>query len=233
MKGQVDKRSVMDEEADKPNSKKQKMTVTPAKEDETPYNLYIAKLKQYTKDHEEILYPMPIKGISTEDGDDYESDEEETDTANYTTEQMESVRYILITKKRKDKLDKMNEFILQDQAERSIKMFDTAFSYHVRASFTQMKLKRNSMRNWSDKFDLLFAYTETISMYDCWMHDNDGDMNDMVAGLGRLWKSTLKKSNEELGIDPEYTRPGILELLKGFKEQITAVHACPKFKFNY
>ena len=224
----------MDEDADKTDSKKQKTTITEIKEDETPYKLFFIKLKKFAKEQKDVLAPMIIKGVSKprEDDEDYDEDEDEEETeedkANYTQEQVETMRFILITKKRRDKLNEMNEFVLQDE-----EVFNTAFSYRIRKSFPAMKRMRNKMKNWSDKFDLLFAYTYTVSQYNNWVQDNEGDMNGVVDGLGRLWKHMLKKSDKELGIDLEYTRPGILELLESFKKVIDSADAEPDYEFNY
>jgi hypothetical protein len=229
-----DKRPLMDEDADKTDSKKQKTTITEIKEDETPYKLFFIKLKKFAKEQKDVLAPMMIKGVSKprEDDEDYDEDEDEEETeedkANYTQEQVETMRFILITKKRRDKLNEMNEFVLQDE-----EVFNTAFSYRIRKSFPAMKRMRNKMKNWSDKFDLLFAYTYTVSQYNNWVQDNEGDMNGVVDGLGRLWKHMLKKSDKELGIDLEYTRPGILELLESFKKVIDSADAEPDYEFNY
>jgi len=42
----------------------------------------------------------------------------------------------------------------------------------------------------------------------------------MVKGLAGMWKRLLKNDDEKLGIDAEYTRPGIVQLLKDFQSDL-------------
>lgn len=84
-------------------------------------------------------------------------------------------------------------------------------------------VKRNlaSMKDPSTKLDRLFAYSYNLFEFDVWMHDNEGDMGELVQGLARAWKSLLRKySDEELGWDAKYTKPGTLEFLKQFQRKI-------------
>ena len=46
----------------------------------------------------------------------------------------------------------------------------------------------------------------------------------MVA-LGKAWSELLPLSDEELDIDPEYTRPGIIGLLERFKKEVEEVES--------
>jgi len=147
---------------------------------------------------------------------------------------MKTIRFVLINQSRSDALDEMREFVLGEQANSNLMMFNTSFSYSVRGSFFEfLDMFPMISRDWSKKFDMLFAYTFTWKQYDVWVHDNEGGMNDMVEGLARLWKKTLKKSNAQLGIDDEYTKPGILVLLETFKNLLESTEAEPPFEFNY
>ena len=59
---------------------------------------------------------------------------------------------------------------------------------------------------------------------------------EMLSGLAKMWKALLKGSNEELGVDAKYTRPGVMAFLEEFKKMILDVGDCqhePKMKFNY
>ena len=65
------------------------------------------------------------------------------------------------------------------------------------------------------------------------MHDNEGDMGDMVKDLAKLWKKLLAKDDSTLGIDKEYTRPGILAMVEQFKDKVEDVEYLDfKFKYN-
>ena len=87
----------------------------------------------------------------------------------------------------------------------------------------------------ADKLNLLLGFTFAIYRWDCWMHDNEGGMGVIVKGLAGAWKRLLKKySDEELGIDTAYTKPGILELLSQFKKEVESMEDYYEMgKFNY
>ena len=53
--------------------------------------------------------------------------------------------------------------------------------------------------------------------FDYWMHDNEmgaegEEFDTNVRKLAKAWKSVLKKSDADLGIDAEFTRSGFLPL---------------------
>ena len=60
-------------------------------------------------------------------------------------------------------------------------------------------------------------------------------MGDVVKSLAGMWKKLLKNDDERLNIDSEYTRPGVEEFLRNFKDKIEAVDMgpYPAFKFNF
>ena len=83
-----------------------------------------------------------------------------------------------------------------------------------------LKLKTDAQ-----KFDALFALTYFLNLMDCWMNDNElsgegEELEQVITLLGDTWKVLLQKSNEELGIDGEYTRQGIEALLEKFEEKV-------------
>jgi len=51
------------------------------------------------------------------------------------------------------------------------------------------------------------------------MYDNEGGMGGVVKSLAGMWKKLLKNDDERLNIDSEYTRPGVEEFLRNFKEE--------------
>eukprot|EP00497_Spongosphaera_streptacantha_P002656 TRINITY_DN3250_c0_g1_i1.p1 TRINITY_DN3250_c0_g1~~TRINITY_DN3250_c0_g1_i1.p1 ORF type:complete len:152 (-),score=44.95 TRINITY_DN3250_c0_g1_i1:27-482(-) len=112
--------------------------------------------------------------------------------------------------------------ILGDQFGDCVMMFNTSFSYHIVASINDLVLEFEAETEWKGKLDALFAYTHTIKQHDCWIHDHEvgWDGPEMLSILGRLWKETLSKSNTLLGIDSEFTRPGIVSLLEQFKDEL-------------
>mmetsp|Transcript_26433 Transcript_26433/g.39969 ORF Transcript_26433/g.39969 Transcript_26433/m.39969 type:complete len:227 (-) Transcript_26433:90-770(-) len=193
----------------------------------TPYDEFFEDYDKVMKRNPKNLGGMIIRGISKAEGEDSDEDdedeEEEQDTSKYTAEQMASLRYVFITQKREDKLDEMRRFILGSQANDSIMMFNTSFSYEVMDGFEEYKSRIwKKMKTPAEKFDSLFAYTYNLKNYDTWIHDHEGGMgmDDMVKGLAGMWKRLLKNDDEKLGIDAEYTRPGVVQLLTDFQSDL-------------
>ena len=203
----------------------------------TPNDEYFDRRTAWINKHNDISGAILVKGISrsNDSEDESESDDEENDdTSKYTTEQMNSLRVIMITKNRSEQHEKMGKLILGDQYGDSFKMFNTSFSYDVLDSWQRVKGRLSKMTP-SEKFDALLAYTHTLKQYDVWMHDNEGGMDVLVKGLATVWRNLLKKSDDEIGWDLVYTKPGTLELLRQFKEEVegTGVDYYDMGKFNY
>jgi hypothetical protein len=136
---------------------------------------------------------------------------------------MNCLRFIMITQNRADKLDEMQALILGDQKGSSFMMFNTSFSYTVHDSLETIKSLLKKAKTPSQKLDLLFAYTHTVKEYDVWMQDNEGDMGEFTKGLAAIWKRFLKGTDEDLGIDAEFTKPALEEFLKQFKTSVESV----------
>jgi len=114
---------------------------------------------------------MIIRGLKeTEDRDEEEEEvgEEEVepelkkDKALYTDEEMNYMRFIIVTQRPSDELDSMRKLLLCEQADTPGVMLNTRFSYHVIGS---LKLLQRQLRqckdNWGCKFDKLLCYTHT------------------------------------------------------------------------
>ena len=63
----------------------------------------------------------------------------------------------------------------------------------------------------------------------------DGGMEYLVSELGSVWKQLLTSSSDtELDWDINYTKPGVLELLKQFKDKIDDLDTCYEMgEFKY
>jgi len=205
-----------------------------------PHATYFFKLEAVARHDGPETCHMLIRGISTGSNDSDEEEEEEEDddedTSKYTAEQMSTLRVVLINKTRHYRLDKMRRFLLGDQAGCGFLMFNTSYSNEVMWGFDQFKSRMYpTAKTPANKFNLLFAYTYNLGQHDVWMYDNEGVMGGMVKSLAGMWKKLLKNDDEILNIDSEYTRPGVEEFLRNFKEKIEAVDMgpYPAFKFNF
>ena len=98
--------------------------------------------------------------------------------------------------------------------------------------------KAKAKKTIPEQFDRMFALTYALKELDFWMHDNEcwgegEDLEKAITLLGKTWTKLLTKSNAELGIDAEFTRPGIEKLLTQFAESVEACESIEKeFKWN-
>ena len=219
--------------ADGTTSTSKKAKTATADNEKTPHERYFDTLFAFRKEHK-FLGTMLIKGIDSED-EEIESEEEDAAFhASLTTEQMAGMRFVLITQNRSDQLDAMRKYILGKQANYGVLMFNTSFSYTIHDGFYTFKSNiYNRKRSWSEKFDVLFAYTYNLKRYDVWMQDNEGDMSDMVKNLALMWKKLLVKDDATLGIDSEYTRPGVEAMLEQFRGDLEGCMEEYGYSFEY
>jgi len=228
------KRAAASDDAASSNKK-----TTDANSSKSPWQLHEERLDAVRDSDASILGPMLIQGIKDlgdeeEDYDDDDDDDEDVKNA-LTSEQVGTLRYILITKNREKLLDEMRELVLGDQADSDFLMFNTSFSYHVKGSFYQVlqpRWKKLSKKP-HERFDLLLAYTHNLFSYDVWVHDNEGDMDGLVKDLAKMWKTLLQLTDAELGVDADFTRPGVLSLLEQFQNLVESAESEPPFKFKY
>lgn len=65
------------------------------------------------------------------------------------------------------------------------------------------------------------------------MNDNERGMGELVDGSERAWKSLLNNySDEELGWDCKYTKPGMLEFLVSCINSKAESSACPTISIS-
>lgn len=179
------KKAESDAPQDAPPEKKAKSSGTDEgkKEEEklTPHKAFFKRLQEKVNELDtpkgEMLGHILIRGISSNrDSDDEESESEsEEDQDKYTEEQMNSLRFILITKNRAKMMDDMREFVLGEQANESFMMFNTSFSWEILSGFSHFKKNiYQKKKSWKLQFDVLFAYTHVLHSHDYWMSDNEG-----------------------------------------------------------
>ena len=202
---------------------------------QTPYEIWSEKLEAFMASKPEIEDRLITSRFFRPKGEDDDVYDEDIDDSKYTTEELESIHNVMITENRSKMLDLIRAILLGDEADDRMNTFNGSFSDRVHNTFYDIKRRRSNLKSWSQKFDILFAYTFRIARCDSWMWDNEGDLNNgMVKELARLWKSTLKKSDEDLGIDGEYTRPGVIALLKQFKKDVESIDEnYEPFEFNF
>ena len=177
---------------------------------------------------------------SDEDEEEGEEESQEKDEDEWTEEEVNYMRWIIITQRRADALEHAAELVLGEQAHESFLSFNTSFSYEVMESFDEMRQEYSRTSDWGARFDMLFAYTHTIEEQDVWMHDHEVGWGGEVwlASLAKLWRAVLKKSDAVLAIDGEFTRPGVIHMLERFKTKVEDIEQLAEYgdkpiKFNF
>ena len=220
------------DDEDLPSSKRHKA----ANSHKSPYDIEMERLQQICDRCSGVGYSL-IRGVAREtkptpdvplvdddDDDDGEIDDE-FDPSECSQEQVNHVRVIIITKERQDRMEEMSKLILGEQHGQSLMTFSTSFSYRVIKAWNAFTVRFQEAVDWQEKFDLLLGFTDTLKEHDVWMNDHEVGWGGekMVEQLAKSWKLMLERSNDELGIDSEYTRPGVVALLEQFKEAIELV----------
>ena len=126
-------------------------------------------------------------------------------------------------------LEKRESLNQQEAEERELQKTNTvkeAASYFKTASGQQEIKKAMKGADKKKHFDRLLGLTSALKDMDMWLHDNEcwGDGNELDGALkllGQTWKKLLKSSDAVLGIDKEFTRPGIEALLEDLEEMVS------------
>jgi hypothetical protein len=192
-------------EDEAPAPKKRKEQAGSAAAD-TPWKRYFARrdaaINEKAAGPLKGLGSMLIRGMAhTEEekysDEDEEEEEEEKSNDEWTDAELDYMRWVIITQRRADELENMQELVLGEQAGDSMLMFNTSFSYEIMDSFGELASEVKKTKDFGAKLDKLFAYTHAIDSHDVWVHDHECGWGGerFIAGLAKLWKVALKKSD--------------------------------------
>jgi len=83
-------------------------------------------------------------------------------------------------------------------------------------------------RTLSGQFDALFSLSWVLREHPHWLHNEydqacDKQCEAAMQHLAAAWKKVLQRSDAELGIDAEFTRPGVLAMLETFAQTLADV----------
>lgn len=180
-----------------------------------------------------LIRGIPRKSKDDEDDEDDEEDEEEDDEDeeedkenknetskdkkdSYTPEQVDSIRYVLVTKERGKQLEQAEKGLLREDYGQPFLMFCGSDRWAMLAYIQKELAKIQRQKNLKKKFDNLFAVTNMGLEYEMWIgHDIEGEVCGLMM---KLWKALLRHTDEELGIDPEFTRPGVIAMIEDAKK---------------
>ena len=80
-----------------------------------------------------------------------------------------------------------------------------------------------------------YAYQGACRTYRVPWHPREPgcELEKAIKALAKAWKDTLKKGDAELGIDAEFTRPGIESLLQQLEDDFSSCEPTQDFKFKW
>jgi len=216
MNGEIPGRNlskVDSEEKDIPVSNVLSTTTTPNKD------RYLQRLQEFIGPNAGSIL---IRGVTERRvGERDDDDDDDDDDEDYSDEQLNWCRHIILTPNRKKQVEKMQTFANPDEG-----FFNSRTSNQIILGLEHEVNRAMSKVLPSEKFDALFALTYVLSQDSYWIYDNEfWEENDLldrsIRLLAKAWRFLLKKPNAELGVDEEYTRPGIETFLEKFKEMIS------------
>mmetsp|Transcript_7760 Transcript_7760/g.28333 ORF Transcript_7760/g.28333 Transcript_7760/m.28333 type:complete len:215 (-) Transcript_7760:142-786(-) len=155
------------------------------------------------------------------------------DAASPGEEEVAACRILVITKERAAAIEAAQKFAMGRDGSDSdsdddggFVMFDTSTGNAVVAGIADAVARAVARTSKPARFDHLLALTYALQQEDTWARDNemweDGDeMQSACAKLAAAWKKLLGEStNEQLGCDEEFTRPGTEALLEDFGKML-------------
>lgn len=149
------------------------------------------------------------------DGDDDENNLQ--GIPDLSEEEVADLRHVLITPSRKEWRDKVNKLFLGKDTKGGMFMLNTGFSTKV-FDLVPKEIKKIMKKSSNEQFDHLYAMSKFLEEIDMWLFDyeNGNALKETVISLGQAWKEVLAKSNVDLNIDEEFTRPGVEKFLENF-----------------
>ena len=226
------------------------LTSNPTIVNSSPYSEYVTRLNQ-TMEEVKGIGSMLVVGINDDDDDDDEEKDEEEDADDeqagkkqkkeekeeLTSDQVDTLRHIIITKDRSKFLKSASKFASCGQDQDGFAMFNTHSGNNVISGIIKEVQKAMCKKTLPERFDAMFGLFWALNEYDNWMSDNeewgeDGLLDKSIRYFGSTWKKLLLHSDNELGIDSFFTRRGILSLLEKFKNSIENCEAI-KVSFDY
>ena len=166
---------------------------------------------------------------------DDEEEEDGVDPDAYTNEEVSRMWHVLINANREKLTKKYQKFVTGGQG--GMMCFNT-HSGNMLIQRLGPELATIMNKPLPDRFDSLFALTYFINTYDDWLNDNEeygesGMLRFVLSALLDNWKRVLAKTDKELGIDAEFTRPAASAMINSFVDTVTSLdHTSIDFEWD-
>lgn len=148
--------------------------------DEEYFKAFQDKFKQVLGETKIEGYSL-VRGINRRDDEDEDEDEDETDDGEkdkktrkpYTKDEVDSIRYILMSKSRIAALKKAEKMVTRGQEDDCCQMYNTHDGNEVILDMLDFIKTAKGKRKLPDRFDAAIGLTIAANTQDCWMHDNE------------------------------------------------------------
>lgn len=212
---------------DVPISKKMKLS--------SSYQISMDHLQQVCEREQGIGYNV-VRGVArAEQEGDHNVEDDDFDPNLCSKEQVNHIRIIINTERREEYKVEMEALLLSEQFTTK-GPFTMEFSNQVIRAYNQFQNMYHQVTlTWPERIDMLLGFTEKVKEYDHWMYEHAQEWKgkEMVAGIAMLWKDALKYQPQDLGMDPEFTFPGVLVLLEHFRAVVEEAGADPPLLFHF
>ncbi|KAL3906817.1 MAG: hypothetical protein SGARI_003830 [Bacillariaceae sp.] len=177
--------------------------------------------------------------IDEEIHDDADSNSShEVPITSLTMEQLNTIRVLVVTPIRQERMDEMGRLILGSKfGEQNQFSYGPGFWYTVLRSYAQFKTIFGTEKDVGTRFDLIFGFTRYLSMHTRWLthHGRKWGGESMISGLALRWKHMLQYSAKELELDEEFSLPAVLCFLEEFQTTVESaeMYGDPPLRFDY
>lgn len=207
---------------------------------------FFAHLRSVISNYNAEGYQL-IRGMEEDEDDEDDEDEEDEGNENemdddkkgegqmkkkndYPEENFQAMRLVLLTKNRERFYKKGLDFVAPKDESGADVMFDTQRGNAIIAGMKKKITNAMNCKELPGRFDALYGLTVALNAHDAWLNDNDSwtqcppdkkPLDAAIIKLGSAWRELLQHSDRELGIDPDFTRPGVECLLSEFAKCAT------------
>lgn len=202
-------------------------------EKRNPYQQWLERIQLVMKDQDASGWitvrctdEMDLYDDTYNSDDEMSGSESSSSSTTYTQKEVDWIRCIILPPDRERAIEEMTELILGDQYDgHSLPMFNpSSFASNVLSAFEVMETNFKNKRLWSKKLNILLGFTVVLQQYDSWMdglyNSDRRRLDGMITEIFTMWSRVMKKSSVDLGIDDEFTRPGIEYFLIKFKDSV-------------
>jgi hypothetical protein len=186
----------------------------------SPYQISMDRLQHVCERELGIGYNV-VRGVAraSQDGD-HDVDDDNFDPHMCSPHQVHHIRIIITTQRRESQKLIMESLL-------------TSSKTHQAAYLEFSKRYLEETLTWPERTDMLLAFTEKLKDLDPWTNDAEWKGQGIISSLAMLWKDALQYRPCDLGLDPEFSYPGVLALLENLRGILKEAGANPPLLFSY